>query len=44
MDRCTAFVQNAIVDGLFKRIKIKTKSGTSKIEFNDEAIPALNEQ
>jgi len=40
--RRTAFVQNAIVEGIFKGTK--TKSGTRKIELNDEAIQALNEQ
>ena len=38
----TAFVQNAIVEGIFKGTK--TKSGTRKIELNDEAVQALNEQ
>lgn len=38
----TAFVQNAIVEGIFKGTK--TKSGTRKIELNDEAVQALSEQ
>lgn len=38
----TAFVQNAVVEGVFKGTK--TKSGTRKIELNDEALQALSEQ
>lgn len=38
----TAFVQNAVVEGVYKGTK--TKSGTRKVELNDEALQALNEQ
>lgn len=38
----TAFVQNAVVEGVYKGTK--TKSGTRKIELNDEAMQALNDQ
>ncbi|MDU4747759.1 site-specific integrase [Pantoea sp. UBA5037] len=38
----TAFVQNAVVEGVYKGTK--TKSGTRKIELNDEALQALNDQ
>lgn len=38
----TAFVQNAVVEGVYKGTK--TKSGTRKVELNDEALLALSEQ
>ena len=41
-NRKTAFVQNAVVEGVFKGTK--TKAGTRKVELNDEALQALNEQ
>lgn len=42
LQKRTAFVQNAVVEGVFKGTK--TKSGTRKIELNDEAMQALAEQ
>ncbi|SFN64205.1 integrase [Izhakiella capsodis] len=42
LQKRTAFVQNAVVEGVLKGTK--TKSGTRKIELNEEAMQAIVEQ